>query len=230
MLRLLHAHALSLPGAWRPERANQWTHALGLILSLVAGSVMLAVVWSTSDTWRLWGCAVYVAAMIALYAASTLSHSFEVGPYREFYRMLDQVCIFVFMAACFTPFALTHLRSTFGVAVLAAMWLLALVGVVVRIRSRSQTFPIALFLPLGWLPVLTITRMYEVGSWPGLLLILAGALAYTGGFWFLANDHKRQWYHPAWHLSTIAGTACHYLFLLEFVARSSDYAATLATR
>jgi len=230
MLRLLQAHAQSMPGAWRPERANQWTHALGLVLSLVAGVVMLAAVWSTTDAWRMWGCVVYVVAMIALYAASTLSHSFEVGPYREFYRMLDQVCIFLFMAACFTPFALAHLRSGYGVALLIAMWALALAGVVIRVRSRSQTVPIAIFLPLGWLPVFGIHRIYEVAQWPGLLLVLAGGLCYTGGFWFLANDHKRSWYHPTWHLSTIAGTAFHYVFLLEFVALSNDFATTLATR
>lgn len=230
MLRSLHAHALALTGAWRPERANQWTHALGLALSVIAAVVMLAAVWATPDSWRLWGCAIYVVAMIALYAASTLSHSFEEGPYREFYRMLDQVCIFVFMAACFTPFALTHLRSGYGIAILVAMWFLALAGVIIRVRSRSQTFPIALFLPLGWLPILSITRIYEVSSWPGLLLVFAGGLSYTGGFWFLANDHKRAWYHPAWHLSTIAGTGFHYLFLLEFVARSNDLSTALATR
>ena len=191
---------------------------------------MLAVVWNSPDAGRLWGCAVYVSAMVALYTASTLSHSFAVGPYREFYRMLDQICIFVFIAACFTCFALAHLRDGFGVTLLVAMWALAVAGIIVRVRSRSETLPIALFLPMGWLPILVITRFYEVGSWPGLLLILAGALSYTGGFWFLANDHKRGWYHPAWHVSTIAGTAFHYLFLLEFVARSGDFAATLATR
>jgi len=230
MIRSIRSHALSLPSAWQPEKANQWTHALGLILSLVAGVVMIGTVWATPDAGRLWGCTIYVCAMIALYAASTLSHSFAVGPYREFYRMLDQVCIFVFMAACFTPFALTHLRSVYGYGVLIAMWGLAIMGVVVRMRSRSQTFPIALFLPLGWLPALTITRIFEVGSWPGLLLVLAGAASYTGGFWFLANDHRRSWYHPAWHLSTVAGTGFHYLFLLEFVARHQDLASALATR
>jgi hemolysin III len=230
MFRLLRAHATSLPGAWQPERANQWTHGLGLLLSVLAGAIMLGVVWNVPDAGRLWGCAIYVAAMIALYAASTLSHSFEEGPYREWFRMLDQVCIFLFIAACFTPFAVAHLRDGYGMMLLAAMWGLALTGAILRIRSRSETLPIALFIPLGWLPVLTISRIYEVGNWTGLLLVLAGALSYTGGFWFLANDHKRSWYHPAWHLSTIAGTGFHYLFLLEFVARSGEVTASLATR
>ena len=59
--------------------------------------------------------------------------------------------------------------------------------------------------------------------------VVAG-LSYTGGFWFLANDEKRGWYHPAWHVSTIAGTAFHYVFLLEFVARSSGFASMDSTR
>ena len=152
MLRALHAHASSLPNAWRPERANQRTHAVGFFLSILAGGVMLSSVWNASDTTRFFGCAVYAVAMVALYGASTLSHSFEEGPYREFYRMLAQVCIFLFMAACFTPFALTHLRGPYGYGILGLMWAVALTGVLIRVRSRAQTFPIALFIPLGGCP------------------------------------------------------------------------------
>jgi hemolysin III len=110
------------------------------------------------------------------------------------------------------------------------MWSIALAGVVIRMRSRARTVPIALFIPLGWLPLLVIWRIYEVGHWPGLGLVLAGGAAYTGGFWFLANDHKRGWYHAAWHLSTVAGTALHYFFLLEFVALHHDVPGVLASR
>jgi hemolysin III len=221
MLRRIQTHPLWQPERWHPERANQWTHAAGFLFSLIAGGLMLSAVWTTPDPLRIAGVAVYVFAMIALYAASTLSHSFEEGPHREFYRMLDQVCIFLFMAACFTPFALTHLRGPFGYMILAVMWGLAVTGSCIRVRGRSKTLPIALFIPLGWLPVLTIGRMYEVGQWSGLLLVLAGGLSYTGGFWFLANDHKRGWYHAAWHLSTISGTVFHYLFLWQYVAALS---------
>lgn len=229
MSRPLRSHALSLPNG-HPERANQWTHALGLVLSLIAAAVMLVCVSASGDVSRQCGCGIYAVAMVALYAASTLSHSFEDGPYREFCRMLDQVCIFLFIASCFTAFALTHLQNAFGYGILAVMWTIALTGAVIRMRNGSQTLPIALFIPLGWLPLLVMHRIYEVGHWQGLGLVLAGGLAYTGGFWFLANDHKRNWYHPAWHLSTIAGTALHYFFLLEFVARTHPIPGSLASR
>ncbi len=105
------------------------------------------------------------------------------GRTANFYRMLDQVCIFLFMASCFTPFALAHLRTPLGMAILALMWILAIAGAFIRVRGRSQTLPIAIFLPLGWLPVLTLDQIFAVGNWSGLLLVLAGGLSYTGGFW-----------------------------------------------
>ena len=57
------------------------------------------------------GVSVYGATLVALYAASTLSHSFERPRVRHFFRTLDQVCIFLLIAGTFTPISLTYLRE-----------------------------------------------------------------------------------------------------------------------
>jgi hemolysin III len=156
-------------------------------------------------------------SLVALYAASTLSHSFEAPERRDFYRMLDQVCIFLLVAGTYTPFGLVHARDGGWWVLLAAMWLCALCGISVRIRGR-RSVPAVFYVVLGWLPLLAMGRAAEVGEWWGMTLVIAGGLAYTCGTWFLANDRRHPYFHAVWHLCTIAGSACHYLFLLQYVA------------
>lgn len=200
------------------ETANQWTHAGGFVAGVIAATVLMAKVWPSSDTATVIGCAIYAASLVALYAASTLSHSFECPDRRRFYRMLDQVCIFLFVVGNFTPFVLVHMRNSLGVGLLAVMWGGALTGCHLRIRKSDQTISPWFFVPLAWLPVMTMSYVFLAGSWVGLSIVLAGGLAYTGGLWFLMNDHKHPYFHAVWHLSTITGATLHFLFTFWYVA------------
>jgi hemolysin III len=199
------------------ETVNVWTHGFGWCLSLLGASAMMQAIISRGDVGRVWGCGVYVLSLIALYAASTLSHSFE-DRRRILFRMLDQVCIFLLVAGSFTPFALVHLRDGLWWVLLAVMWGVALTGIVARIRSGERTLHFGWYVALGWMPVLTLERIVHVAGLPGLALVLAGGLAYTGGTWFLNNDHRHPYFHAVWHLCTILGSALHYVFLYRYVA------------
>jgi hemolysin III len=202
----------------RPETANQWTHAGGFVLSLVAAGFLLPTAFASGDSLRFLGCAVYAVTLVGLYAASTLSHSFDDPARRNYYRMLDQICIFLLMVGSYTPFGLVYALDGGWWLVLAAMWTVAVLGIVKRLRSGTESVPIRYFLALGWLPVPVIWRIFEVGQLPGLGLVVAGGLAYTGGTWFLANDHRRPYYHAVWHLCTITGSALHFFYVLQYVA------------
>jgi len=46
-------------------------------------------------------------------------------------------------------------------------------------------------------------------------LIAAGGLAYTAGVAFFAMDRLRYG-HFVWHLFVLAGTACHYVAILQY--------------
>lgn len=205
---------------WRisTETANQLTHAAGFLAGVVATVVLMSKVWATGNLLAIVGCTIYAATLVALYAASTLSHSFECPRNREFFRMLDQVCIFLFVVGNFTPFVLVHIQNRWGWCLLGLMWSFALLGCYLRIRSREHTISPWFFMPLGWLPILTLGSIYAAGSWMGLSFVLAGGLAYSGGVWFLMNDHKHPYFHAVWHIATMTGTGLHFLFTLWYVA------------
>ena len=68
LAHLLHAVAE------RKELLNTLTHGCGLLLSIVAGIILIRTSLAQRDPWRVAGCAVFAAGLIAVYAASTLSH------------------------------------------------------------------------------------------------------------------------------------------------------------
>src|SRR5262245_21170080 len=110
------------------ELANAITHGIGLLLSIVGAIVMAASVWGHGDKWRMIGCGVYLASLMAVSVMSTLSHSFQSPRRREFFRALDQGTIYLLIAATYTPFALMYLRTMPWWILLTAVWSVALWG------------------------------------------------------------------------------------------------------
>ena len=200
------------------EAANKWTHAIGWALSLLGAAFLLRAAVAAGDGWRFWGCAVYAAALVGVYAASTLSHGVVHPLWRNRFRMLDQVCIFLLVVGSYTPFAAVHARDGWYGGMLLVMWLIALAGVVARIRSGDESVSFTWYLVLGWIPILALGRMIEVTGVSGTSLAISGGLAYTAGTWFLANDDRHPLYHAVWHCFTIAGSGLHFAYLYEYVA------------
>jgi hemolysin III len=122
-------------GDFRPvgEGLNFLTHALGFLLSLAAANLMMRAVWNRPDRTIVVGCGVYAATLVAVYAASMLSHAFHRPPLRHFFRTLDQVFIFFLIAGSFTPWGLAYYRSGWGAVLLSAIWLLALTGALFKL-------------------------------------------------------------------------------------------------
>ena len=102
---------------------------------------------------------------------------------------------------------------------LAAIWILALAGITLKIRKQTRHSPIGivLYVIMGWLCVVAVKPMLMLIPLPGLLLILAGGIAYTGGLAFFAAQRIR-YNHFIWHLFVIAGTTCHFFAVLWYAA------------
>ena len=201
------------------ESANVLTHAIGLLLGIPAAAVLLVAADRSADSWLFVGCVIYASTMVALYAASTLSHLFHQTPRREFFRRLDQACIYLFIVGTYTPFSLGYLRTGPGWLLLALMWTIALVGFLAKIAwgHRVDATTTWGYIALGWLPSLAVLPLSRVLPSPALWWMLFGGLSYTLGVGFLKNDTKIRYFHALWHVSVLAGTAWHYFAILLYV-------------
>jgi len=202
------------------EIANSVTHGIGLVLSLAGSLVLLSRLQSQPDVWRWLGCGVFAAALVAVYAASTLSHAVARPTWRRRFRILDQSCIYLLIVATYTPFALEYLRFGWWWFFLMLMWTAALIGFLSKLlfMHRIDKATTWSYLLLGWLPIIPAWAYLNLVPLGALAWILAGGLCYTAGTVFLVLDHRPFHFHAIWHLFVIAGSACHYCGIFHFVA------------
>ena len=106
-----------------------------------------------------------------------------------------------------------------GAALLGNIWGLAAIGLTMKAvgGTRHTWISIVLYLAMGWLALVAIKPMLTLIPLPGIILILAGGVAYTGGLGFFAAQRLR-YNHFVWHLFVIAGTTCHFFAVLWYAA------------
>ena len=157
--------------------------------------------------------------MVLLYLASTLYHSITHESAKRFFRLFDHSAIFLLIAGSYTPFTLGVLRGAWGWTLLVIVWVLAITGIIVKAipRTRHSWISMVLYLVMGWLALVAIKPIWQLVPVPGILLIFAGGMSYTGGLAFFAARRLR-YSHFIWHLFVIAGTTCHFFAVLWYAA------------
>ena len=203
----------------KEEIANTVSHGLGLLLAIAAVPVLVLSAMRVGSVRFLIGVSVFSATMVLLYLASTLYHSLTHEAAKYWCRIFDHTAIFLLIAGTYTPFALGVLRGPWGWSLLAAVWTLAIVGITLKVirRTRHSRISIGLYVLMGWLALVAINPILTLVPVPGILLILAGGIAYTSGLVFFAA-HRLKYNHFIWHLFVIAGTACHFFAVLWYSA------------
>lgn len=201
----------------REEIANTISHGLGLIFALIAVPILIAEALRAGNVQFTVGVSVFGGTMVLLYLASTLYHSLTHETAKSLFRLFDHTAIFLLIAGTYTPFSLGVLRGPWGWSLLAAIWILAIVGIILKIKKRTRHSPIGivLYVIMGWLAIVAVKPILMLIPVPGILLILAGGLAYTGGLAFFAAQRIR-YNHFIWHLFVIAGTTCHFFAVLWY--------------
>lgn len=194
------------------EIASALTHGLGAVLSLGAGAVLitLAAIWG--DGWQLGAAIVYSIALLLLYVASTLYHAITHPRAKSHLKVFDHCAIYLLIAGTYTPFTLIGLRGTWGWGLFAAIWTLALAGIVFKLffTGRFKRLSTGIYLAMGWLVVVAVVPMLSLIGTPTLVWLLLGGLFYTAGTWFYHRESMR-YAHAVWHMFVIAGSVCHFV-------------------
>jgi hemolysin III len=200
------------------ETANQLTHGAGLVLSIVGAVILVNSARVHSDPLQFSGCCVYAASLVALYAASTLSHTFRTPAMRHFFRMLDQVCIFLLIAGTFTPIALSYFRTGWLWGLSLVMWGMTCLGIFFKVcfrRDRNVSF--GAYVLLAWIPLVAMHEIVRVVPGGALVLIFLGGVLYTVGILFLMLDEKVPYFHAVWHVLVVSASVCHYCAVMIYV-------------
>jgi hemolysin III len=220
--------AVAAPWEWTRSAAdevvNTITHGAGLVLAIVGASLMAATLWGHGDGWRIAGCAVFLVTMVAVYAASTLSHAVSHPQWKYFLRQVDQGVIYLLVVGTYTPFGLAYVRTGLGWALLAALWASAIAGFLAKVvfAHRINNGTVWTYVVLGVLPTLVIPYLWHMVPVGTAVWMAVGGLCYLGGTLFLTYDAHVRHFHAVWHLLVIAGSACHFLGIFTSVASAAN--------
>ncbi len=203
----------------REERANAASHALGCVLALLAMPALAEQVDAARHPLRELGVNVFVASMVLMYLVSAVYHAVPVGEAKRWLRKCDHAVIFIFIAGSYTPFALAALQRGEGGGTLAAVWCVAILGMLLKLGNRLQHRLVStlLYLAYGWLVAAVAQPMLAALPPPGLQLLVAGGVAYSLGSLFFLLDRRMPYSHLVWHLFVITGSTCHFLAVQELV-------------
>ena len=202
----------------REELANAISHGLGALAALAGGSVLITLSAAFGNGWQLAGAIVFSASLFVLYLASTLYHMTSNLEWRGRLKVFDHCAIFILIAGTYTPFTLITLAGPWGWSLFGIVWGLAALGVAFKLfyTGRFEALSLIIYVAMGWCGVVAAQPLLDALPLPGLWLLLAGGLAYTGGVVFYAMKRLR-YHHAIWHLFVLAGSVLHYFAVLLYV-------------
>jgi hemolysin III len=221
MAHVFRHHTLA-PG--RPQRrgeeiANAVSHGGALLLALAALPVLIVnSVARELGSASIVGVTIFGATLVLLYLTSVLYHALPEGTAKRVFRILDHAAIYLLIAGTYTPFTLGVLAGAWGWSLFGIIWALACAGIVAKAIGgvRFAAASLVLYLLMGWLVVIAADPMLTRVDPAGLGWLLAGGLAYTLGVPFFALDSRLRYGHFIWHLFVVAGSACHFVAVLNY--------------
>jgi hemolysin III len=211
------SHAFSVQSR-REEVANSMVHGLGAALAVAGLTVLVTLSAQHGDAWRVVSFSIYGASLVLLYTFSTLYHALPWPRAKAVFHRLDHAAIFLLIAGTYTPLSLVVLRGPWGWSLFGVEWGLAAVGIAVKtwLFGRFRRVGVAVYVGMGWAALVAIEPLLSAMPVGGLLWILAGGLAYTGGIAFYVWK-TLPYHHAVWHLFVLAGSVCHWICMLLYV-------------
>jgi len=199
------------------EIANSVTHGAGLVAFAIGLPILVATAAERGDELQVLGCSVFASCLVLLYAASTIYHALPQSRAKQIFRVADHIAIYLVIAGSYTPFLLGVLRGPFGWTLCAVIWGLAALGILHKLLlgMRFPHLSTAFYLAMGWLAVVAIGPITRHVPSDGLAWLAAGGLLYTAGVVFYAWERLRYG-HMVWHLFVLAGSACHFVAVLNY--------------
>jgi hemolysin III len=193
-------------------------HSWAFLVSIPAGVWLLLL---SDEAAARTTVAIYVFSLLAVFGTSAGYHRFARSETaRRRMRRLDHSMIYVLIAGTFTPVCLLALPLSWGIPLLCAIWVGAVVGVAIQLSGTDgfKKLSNAMYLVMGWgalvgLPVM-IHRVHPMT----VVLLVAGGVFYTVGaiLFFLHRPDPRPTvfgFHEVWHAFTVLAGASHFAMI-----------------
>lgn len=214
----MNAEPATRPWSAGEELAHSLSHGAGFVAAVIGAPFLVSSAIEHGGIAKIAGVCVFAATSMLLYFASSTHHGLPIGRIKDRFETLDHVAIFLLIAGTYTPFTVGILSGPWGWSLLVAVWLLAAIGAYLKFNKTLSCpkITIGLYVAMGWLLV-GAKPLWQRMPTTGLVLLVAGGIAYTGGLIFYVARRMR-YHHLVWHVFVLMGTTCHYFAVLWYSA------------
>jgi len=199
----------------REEQANTISHAIGILLGLGTGGLLLSKAFDRGG-WAVASVIVYLCGMLSCYIISTCYHGCREGKRKRLLQKWDHALIYVHIAGTYTPFTLVTLREVgwWGWSLFSFVWLSAIIGVFVSFRrhQKHSYLETACYVIMGCSVLVAFKPLIDVlgqaGHLSALYWLIGGGISYIIGAVFYSLT-KKQYMHTVFHFFVLGGSICH---------------------
>ena len=167
---------------------------------------------------------IFGISLILLYFTSGIYHAISATKEKTVRMMkkLDHSMIYILIAGSYSPFCLYVLPKKVGIPVFAILWIIALVGITLKIIwiNMPRVLSTALYIGMGWVALFVIKDLYlNLVPQAFFLLVLGGVLYTIGGvIYAIKKPNFKNWnFHDIFHIFTMLGSLAHFLLVFMYL-------------
>lgn len=164
---------------------------------------------------------IYGITLIDLYAMSSIYHGLKPGMAKKVMQVLDHCTIYFLIAGSYTPIVLVALMPKYPLAawiLFCVVWgcaALACTFTAIDLK-KYNIFSMICYLAMGWCVIFFIREVFEVMSFNGGMLLLAGGIAYTVGSILYGLGKHHKYMHSIFHMFILLGSVLHFFAILLY--------------
>ncbi|MBC2578110.1 hemolysin III family protein [Peptostreptococcus russellii] len=206
------------------EPISSITHLIAGGLSVVALVLLISkqLILGNVNEMLFISSIIFGVSLILLYFTSGIYHAISATKEKtvKMMKKLDHSMIYILIAGSYSPFCLYVLPKKVGIPVFTILWIIALVGITLKILwiNMPRVLSTALYIGMGWVALFVIKDLYaNLVPQAFFLLVLGGVLYTIGGvIYAIKKPNFKNWnFHDIFHIFTMLGSLSH--FLLVFI-------------
>lgn len=204
------------------EIFNMTSHIVGGVLGIVATTLCVIMAAIHNNVYGIVSGAIYGATMILLYTISSIYHGLSPKKMsKKVFQVLDHCSIFLLIAGSYTPIALCTIRLVspfYGWLIFGIIWGAAALGITLNAIDLENTkkFSMICYLLMGWCIIFKFNLLLQAMNKNGVILMVAGGIAYTIGACFYGIGKTKKYYHSIFHLFIVLGSLLQFLAILLY--------------
>jgi hemolysin III len=204
------------------EPVSAWTHCLWMMLAVPATLLL----WrrSRGSLPKQISLLIFGLSLVLCFAGSTLFHAVHQPWQIHVFHTLDHIGIYLLIAGSYTPAAIVLLRGWWRWGVLGLAWLLAGLGIALRLLADDipGVYSTGLYLTMGWGAIFCYFKVASIVSHRAMIPVVVGGVLYSIGA-VINLAHRPVLIpgvfgaHELFHIFVMAASLAHFLFMLHCV-------------